>query len=158
MKFNCVFHFELQFSVLFLENSVPSVDFKYRYFWVAASFFKFSSVLHRLGCEPEKNAWMPKRQTSTAFVVLATPSDAAFLLFHIDGGNKGSLKFFTVYVFWKYEHNSSIFSTSLELRESCSHTFGISSTKSLKEDSTFSSFSKAKAGIFSPSSPILWIK
>ena len=35
---------------------------------------------------------------------------------------KGSLKFFSIYVFWKHEHNSSIFSISLESRESCSHT------------------------------------
>ena len=116
---------------------------------------------------------MPKCQPSIAFVVLATPSDAASLLFHMDGGNKGSLKFFSMYVFWKYEHNSSILSTSLESRESCSHTSWISSTTSLKEDLTFSSFSKAKDGIsfkasdnsglewykfFSPSSPILRIK
>ena len=116
---------------------------------------------------------MPKCQPSTAFVVLATPPDAASLLFHIDGGNRSSLKFFSMYVFWNYEHNSSILSISLESRASCSHTSGISSTTSLKEDLTFSSFLKAKAGIsfeardnsgfewykfFSPSSPILRIK
>ena len=88
-------------------------------------------------------------------------------------GNKDSLKFFSMYVFRKDEHNSSILSTSIESRESCSHTSWISSTTRLKEDLTFSSFSKAKDGIsfkasdnsglewykfFSPSSPILRIK
>ena len=119
MTFNCVFHLRLQFSVFFSRKLRTCCCLQIEIL-LGCSTFKFSSVLQRLGCEPEKNACMPKCQPSTALVVLATPSDAA-PLFHMDEGNKGSFKFFSMYVFWKYEHNPSIFSTSLESRESCSH-------------------------------------
>ena len=76
--------------------------------WVAASLFKISSVL-QTWMRVRKGRSDAKMPTFNRVCSSSNSFRCSFSSVPYRWGNKGSLEFLSMYVFWKHEHNSSIF-------------------------------------------------